>query len=260
MLVKTGILQIQPQYVQGDAWGKLAQREGVFYETIEYSMPQAMADPLFPVAARKWYRDSGRVKSLHGAFIDVNPASGDPAFRQLSRTRCHESCQLARELGASHAVFHSSCFPFLREAYLNHWAVMCAEFYTELAQKYDLMICVENCQDVDPEPLCALMDQVTDERVRVCLDIGHVNYSRTPLEDWFDRLGAYIAYLHLSDNMGKFDDHLPLGGGTVDWKLADSLWRQLNRETLITLEVGGIREVEQSLAYLKQRGYFGTEG
>lgn len=258
--MKNSILQIQPQYEQGDVWREFVRREGLFYEAIEFSMPQTVTDPLFSAAAQEWYRDSRRVKSLHGAFIDINPASGDPAFRQLSRTRCHESCQLARELGASHAVFHSSCFPFLRETYLDHWAVMCAEFFTELAQKYDLMICVENSQDVDPAPLCALMDQVTDERVRVCLDIGHANYSRTPLEDWFDRLGAYIGYLHLSDNMGKFDDHLPLGRGTVDWKLADSLWRQLDREMPITLEVGGIGGVEQSLAYLKQRGYFGTEG
>lgn len=237
--MKKNMFQIQPQYAQTEEWEEIAQREELFYEPVEFFMPQVLMDPLLMDTVQEWYRNSGRVRSLHGAFVDVNPASGDPAFRQLSRERCHESCLLAKELGASHVVLHSSCFPFLRGAYLEHWASVCAEFYTELSQQYDLMICVENSQDIDPTPLCDLMKRVTDERVGVCLDIGHANYSGTPIEEWFDRLGGQISYLHLSDNMGKFDDHLPLGMGTIDWKRIDSLWRGLKRRMPITLEVGG---------------------
>lgn len=257
--MKKSILQIQPQYAQNEDWEAIAQREGLFYEPVEFFMPQVLMDPLLRDTVREWYRSSGRVTSLHGAFVDVNPASGDPAFRQLSRERCHESCLMAKELGASHVVLHSSCFPFLRGTYLEHWAAVCAEFYTELAQKYDLMICVENSQDVDPTPLWSLMERAKDTRVCVCLDIGHANYSDAPIEAWFDRLADRIAYLHLSDNMGKFDDHLPLGDGSADWKRADALWRQLNRGTPMTLEVGGIQGVAQSLTYLKRNGFFGME-
>lgn len=257
--MKKSILQIQPQYAQFEEWTEIAQRENLFFEAIEFFMPQVMMDPPLMDAVQAWYQSSGRVTSLHGAFIDVNPASGDPSFRKFSQERCHESCRIAKQLGASRVVLHSSCFPFLRGAYLEHWATVSAEFYTQLAAQYDLMVCVENSQDVDTTPLCALMKRITDKRVRVCLDIGHANYSQVPIEEWFDRLGDKIAYLHLSDNMGKFDDHLPLGEGRIDWKLADSFWRQLNREIPITLEVGGIKGVEKSIAYLKQNGLFGME-
>lgn len=257
--MRKSILQIQPQYAQIEEWTAIAQREDLFYEPIEFFMPQVLMDPLLMDTVQEWYLNSGRVRSLHAAFMDVNPASGDPAFRQLSKERCHESCMIAKRLGASHVVLHSSCFPFLRGAYLDRWAAVCAEFYTELARQYDLMICVENSQDVDTTPLCALMKRVTDRSVRVCLDIGHANYSQTPIEEWFDQLAEQIAYLHLSDNMGRFDDHLPLGDGEIDWKLADGLWRQLNRETPVTLEVGTIKGVEKSLAYLKRNGFFGKE-
>ncbi len=257
--MKKNIFQIQPQYAQIEEWTAIAQREELFYEPVEFFMPQVLMDPLLMDAVQEWYRNSGRVTSLHGAFVDVNPASGDPAFRKLSRERCHESCLLAKNLGASHVVLHSSCFPFLRGAYLDHWAAVCGEFYTELAQQYDLKICVENSQDVDTTPLFSLMKRVAEERVCVCLDIGHANYSDTPIEAWFDQLGDRIAYLHLSDNMGKFDDHLPLGDGAIDWKMTDHLWHQLNRKMPITLEVGGIKGVERSLAYLKRNGFFGIE-
>lgn len=257
--MKKSILQIQPQYAQSEEWAAIAQQEGLFYEPVEFFMPQVLKDPLITDTVKAWYRSSGRVKSLHGAFVDVNPASGDPLFQQISMDRCHESCRLAKDLGADYVVFHSSCFPFLRGAYLDHWAAVCAKFYTELARQYNLMICVENSLDVDTTPLCALMNRVTDGRVGVCLDIGHANYSNAPMEAWFDQLGDHIAYLHLSDNMGKFDDHLPLGEGTVNWKQIDDLWRKLNRETPVTLEVGGIKGVEKSLAYLKQNSFFETE-
>lgn len=257
--MKKSRFQIQPQYAQSEEWTEIAQREGLFYEPVEFFMPQVLMDPLLMGAVQEWYRSSGRVTSLHGAFVDVNPASGDPAFRQLSRERCHESCLLAKELGATHVVLHSSCFPFLRGAYLEHWAAVCGEFYTELARQYDLMICVENSQDIDPTPLRKLMKRAEDARVCVCLDIGHANYSQAAMGAWFDQLRDWIAYLHLSDNMGQFDDHLPIGEGTIDWKLADTLWRQLDRRMPITLEVGGIQGVEQSLTYLKRNGFFGIE-
>lgn len=259
-LLHAPLLQIQPQFSHGAQWGELAAREGLYYEPIEFVMPPAQDDPTYCEQARTWYLDSGRVRSFHGAFIDVNPASGDPAFQALSRQRCRESCALAAALGAERIVFHSSAFPFLRGAYLNSWAAACGAFYMGLASEYGLVVCVENSMDLDPEPLCALLRESPGERVQVCLDIGHARYARAPLEVWFDRLGDRIGCLHLSDNLGQFDDHLPLGDGIVDWALADSLWRQLEHSVPLTLEVGGIPGVERSLTYLKQYGYFGLGG
>ena len=252
------MIQVQPQYAQKAQWEALALREDLSYEALELSMPPLLGGDW--EECRDWYRASGRTRALHGAFIDVNPASGDPAFRELSRQRCRESCALAQALGAEYVVFHSSAFPFLRGAYLSRWAGVCAEFYGELAERYGLSVCVENSMDLDPEPLCALLKEASAAQVKVCLDIGHAHYARAPLEEWFDSLGEHIGYLHLSDNHGQFDDHLPLGAGSVNWALADRLWRQLGRRIPMTLEVGGITGAEQSLAYLKQHGYFGLGG
>ena len=69
-------------------------------------------------------------------------------------------------------------------------------------------------------------------------------------------MGEYIEYLHLSDNKGEFDDHLPLGEGVVDWKLADALYRKLGRNLPMTLEVGGIEGVKKSLRYMENNGLF----
>lgn len=256
MNTKSNLLQIQPQYALFEQWAALSQEEGLFYEVLEFYSPPSISDVELHPTLEEWYRTSGRATSVHGAFIDVNPASGDPAFKELSRRRCRESCQLAKALGAEHVVLHGSCFPFLRGVYLDSWVAQCADFYTQLAEEYDLAIHIENSQDVDTTPLARLMQRIEDKRVSVCLDIGHANYSLAPIEQWFDDLGEYIRYLHLSDNLGHFDDHLPIGAGAIDWAKTDALWRKLQRPTPMTLEVGGIPGVKKSLAFLREHDYF----
>ena len=250
-------LQIQPIFEQREQWQALAERENLFYEALEPSMPQMVNGNTLLEWCCGWLRRSGRTKSLHGAFIDINVASGDPMARALSQRRCRESCSEAVMSGAKNVVFHSSCFPYLRGAYLDNWAGLCADFYQSLAEGYQMNIFVENSFDLDPQPIAALMRRVTDPRVGVCLDFGHAHYSRAPIRDWFDALGDRIGYLHLSDNNGSFDEHLPLGRGTVDWEEASALWQTLGRDVLMTLEVGGSDGVEESLRYLKEHKLFG---
>ena len=252
------LIRIQPAGAERERWARLAEREGFSYELIElYQPPLLCGTDKAQRRCADWYINSGRVHSVHGAFIGVDPASGDDSIRAISQLRCFDSCGLAQKLGAKQVIFHVSCCTFLRGAYLENWANVCADFYTRLADSFPgLTLCIENSQDVDTTPLEALM-QRTDERVQVCLDLGHAHYSGTPIEEWFERLGDSLACLHLSDNNGRFDDHLPLGEGTICWKEADSLYRALGRTLPLTLEVGGLEGVKRSVSYLRENSYFG---
>lgn len=251
------LLQIQPVHTSRDLWSRFAEDEGLSYEVLELSVAPALNESGLFEQTREWYRASGRAGSLHGNFIDVNPASGDIRYRELSRARCRDSCETALYVGAENVVFHCSCFPFLRGGYLEWWAALCAEFYEELVEQYDLNIFIENSPDIDPGPIKALMEVISNKRIGVCLDLGHVNYSHTPLAGWFDKLGDRIGYIHLSDNMGTYDDHMTLGTGTVDWAEADRLWRSLGKRTPFTLEVGNLESVKTSVDFLRSGGYFG---
>lgn len=250
-------LQIQPLCRDGAAWQAFAREEDLRYEVLELSCPPALNDDAARRFAMDWYGESGRVSALHGAFIDVNVASGDAVVRRISRQRYRESCRQAVALGADYIVFHASAEPFLRGNYLDNWADACADFFTQLVQEFPLTLCVENSADLDPQALAALMARVDPRQIGVCLDIGHAHYSHASVAQWFDTLGDHIRYLHLSDNGGHFDDHLPLGDGTVDWVEADALWRQLHRSVPITLETGGMDSVRRSLAYLRKLELFG---
>ena len=252
-------LQLQPQYQWRREWEAIAEREGLSYEVQDLFAPPALNESRLFERYKDWYLRSGRTTSVHGAYIDVNPGSGDALFRELSRRRCRESCALAKELGAENIVFHSSCVPFLRGAYLENWAQACARFYEELASEYDVHLFIENSQDIDAKPIKELMLRTKDPRIGVCLDIGHACYSRCSLDQWTQELGAWIGYMHLSDNWGLFDDHIPLGEGIAQLEEADRFWRESGRTMYMTLEVGGPEGAEQSLRYLKKHGLFGMD-
>lgn len=256
----TMYLQLQPQIADLEQWVTLAQQENAVFEMMEPSVISGIGDFGKRQQTTEQYRKTGIAKSVHGAFIDVNPASGDPDFRKLSRQRCRESCEIAAALGAGNLVLHSSAFPFLRGGYLENWVAGCASFYEELAAGYPVKIHIENAQDVDPVPLRKLMESVHSDRIGVCLDIGHAHYSRASLDQWFDELGEWIQYLHLSDNMGEFDDHLPLGQGSIDWEQVNRLWKALGREIPITLETGNLDATKESIGFLRIHQYFGLEG
>ena len=202
-------LQIQPGFASGDIWMSLAEEEHAFFEVLELSLAPYLEETEETRTCRQWYRESGRARSVHGAFADVNPASGDERFRELSRRRCIESCALAEQIGAGNVVFHSSCATFLRGTYMDQWAGLCADFYEELADRSGLNLWIENSQDIDAHPLRELMKRIRDPRIGICLDLGHANYSRMCMEEWFEILGDRIGYLHLSDNFGYYDDHVP---------------------------------------------------
>lgn len=71
------------------------------------------------------------------------------------------------------------------------------------------------------------------------LDIGHANlqvpHNTTPeiLQAW----GSRLRHVHLHDNRGHHDDHLPLGAGTVDVPSAVRELKNCGYDGTITLEV-----------------------
>ena len=52
----------------------------------------------------------------------------------------------------------------------------------------------------------------------VCLDTGHAYYSAESPAHFARKLGSYLQVLHVHDNDGRLDQHLPPTFGYIDWK------------------------------------------
>ena len=133
-----------------------------------------------------------------------------------------------------------------------------------LLEKARTAIAVENMWFNDWELIEALLARYPSERLGICYDSGHGNANINNQLDALERNKKRLIALHLHDNDGSSDQHLPPYSGTVDWnRLAgiiatSSYTRPMSFETTINntpFRVEGLTPVqhpyEARLAFAK---------
>lgn len=196
--------------------------------------------------------------SFHGVFQDVTIHSSDKQIVEVSRERVFTNLEVARQLGATHVVFHGGFNPLIKDDYyLTNWVERQASFWTEALDRYPITVLVENTWEPNPDGLRKLLDQVRSPRLKICFDVAHAHvYSKVPMAEWFRVLGKDITYIHLSDNYGDKDQHSELGSGNIDWKEFTHLVDEQGVEPEVVFELVTLDHTEKSLQYMKDNGVY----
>ena len=74
------------------------------------------------------------------------------------------------------------------------------------------------------------------------LDVGHAHLNRRPTEpnrteELLAAFGDRLAHVHVSDNFGLDDLHLPLGAGSIDWPSVVGALKRAGWDDTVTLEI-----------------------
>ena len=100
-----------------------------------------------------------------------------------------------------------------------------------VAREQGVRLVLENT----PDTMWALdlaLDKIGDDpgktNLGICIDVGHAYISqdagREPIKNYIERYKGQLVHLHLHDNFGDDDEHLPIKDGSIDWQnLADTL-------------------------------------
>jgi sugar phosphate isomerase/epimerase len=72
--------------------------------------------------------------------------------------------------------------------------------------------------------------------VGACLDTGHAHLAGE-MDVIVQKLSGHLTMLHVNDNRGDWDAHLPPGEGTIDWKKLISHLRRSNFQGPLVLEL-----------------------
>jgi len=84
----------------------------------------------------------------------------------------------------------------------------------------------------------AVFSQIVSDRLKFVLDVAHTSFHESDAAlKFIDKFYEKLAHVHLSDNLGQRDDHLPLGAGRVDYKTPIRELRNKGYDKTITLEV-----------------------
>jgi sugar phosphate isomerase/epimerase len=209
--------------------------------------------PLFRSIADKLHERGCRI-TLHGPFWDLCPGSSDTLIRQVSQSRLHQLFDVVEVFRPVQVVCHTGFDPrhhgsdhdSYLERSLTIWEPLVAR-----AEMAGVPLLLENVWEYGPELHGELLAALNSPYCRFCLDVGHQHsFSKTPLSSWVEALGDYLHEIHVHDNSGILDEHLPVGRGTIDFALLFGLLRSKTIHPLLTLEPHREEHLVESLAGL----------
>lgn len=154
--------------------------------------------------------------SVHAPFLDLVVVSPDKLIREAARIRHEKALNAAFLLSADSYVIHTGYNPLIKnERYDNGFVQRLLSFwlpYADRSFEHGLTFCFENVWDKDPFLLSEIVQKASHPSIKALFDNGHALISsQLNSEEWIKHLGASIFALHLHDNRGDTDSHLPLG-------------------------------------------------
>lgn len=193
---------------------------------------------------------------IHGPFTEIIPASIDHRAVELGMTRLNEAYAFAEKLGVKRMIVHTGYVPLL---YFRQWHLEKSLYFWKsfMADKPDdFQICIENVFEEEPTVMRELAESIDDNRIKLCLDVGHANAVTLPdceIFDWIRVMGPHIAHFHLHNNNGHEDLHAPLPEGTMDMKrVLECIEAYCPAEATFTIES---RTCASSVKWLEEQGF-----
>lgn len=195
--------------------------------------------------------DAGLQITFHAPFMDLRPGALDDKIRKISVDRIKQVFELAQYFRpvkiVCHASFDERYYVFGDELWLESSIKTWKELIA-LAEDHQTVIALENVYEKNPDILHRLFDALSSDRMCFCFDTGHFNvFSYEPLSVWLKAMGKYIGHLHLHDNFGKLDEHLPPGNGTFPFEELFKFLRSIKANPTMTLEAHNLNNLLQSL-------------
>ncbi len=157
--------------------------------------------------------------TVHAPFSDINIASLNRAIRLASVTEVASCIRVGASLGIGSFVLHPGRCTLLSHGERERSFLLARESLkslSALATSLGVSILVENASGTDAIGSSAReMKMLTaGTRAGICLDISHASLDGSLNE--FIAEGDSIGMVHLSDNDGRSDGHLPVGTGSLD--------------------------------------------
>ena len=191
---------------------------------------------------------------FHAPFAELAPCAIDPRARELARLRYRQAIEIAQRLGINCIVIHGGYIPlvYFPETYVEKSICFWREFLQIVP--YDFTIALENVMEPDPAMLVEIVSEINDERLGLCLDVGHANCptSTLPPLEWISPMAPYLKHMHIHNNSGRHDTHNCLDDGTIPIREILDKTLELCPEATFTIEN---MYCERSLEWLHSQGF-----
>lgn len=194
--------------------------------------------------------------TFHAPFMDLNPGAADEKVREITTFRFGQVLDLVPLFHPRAIVLHPGYDRWRYDDDVDLWlenSLLTWKPLVERAESASVPMALENVFEEKPEILRRLLKEINSPFLGYCLDAGHGNlFSQVPLEEWVEVLGSRLMEIHLHDNHGEADDHLPLGQGNIDFSSLFSLLKKKKVQPIYTIEPHEIAHLQPSLKALEK--------
>ena len=160
--------------------------------------------------------------SIHAPFYDINIASVNPGILKESLRQLKKIIGWTDYLPADRIILHTgktvSQSEFVMEKVREIIFNSIEELIEEAVSK-NIELLIENIglnkYDFDNN-IEELKNIINKFDLNMCLDVGHANIAWGN-ETNIREMAKHVRQLHVSDNFGEYDQHLPVGDGNIDW-------------------------------------------
>lgn len=168
---------------------------------------------------------TGLQLSIHLPFSDMNLASLNPGILAEIMRQMKKHLELASglaEIAVLHPGYLSPYGARLPDKCLQT-SIRCIRELCDFAADQDMVIAVENMPHLpqifgrQPDEMLDILGQVDRRNAGMTLDLGHAN-TMGLVDEFLGRCLDRVVHIHIHDNHGGHDEHLPLGEGSIDWK------------------------------------------
>jgi sugar phosphate isomerase/epimerase len=186
--------------------------------------------------------------SFHAPFAErIDITSPDAGQRGASVQELIRACEAAAELGCGHMVLHpgperegrppeEEFLERMRHAAesLNLVAARCCELGVRLLLENMLAhLLFGHVRD-----MMYLLGEIRTCDVGACLDTGHAHLAGE-MDIVIQKLSGHLQMVHINDNHGDWDAHLPPGQGGIDWPRVYQELRRVDFHGVLVLELHG---------------------
>ncbi len=194
--------------------------------------------------------------SMHLPFSDMNLAGLNPGIHGEVMRQMKYYLDMASEL-VEVAVLHPGYLsPYGSKLPEKSWdtCIESIQILCDHSADMGITIAVENMPNFHkifgryPSEMLDILKQVGRDNVGMTLDVGHAN-TMGLLDEFVVKCKNKLSHMHIHDNNGARDEHLPLGQGNIDWKkLMGSLSGYKGR---MVTEMGSLDEGRHCVEFLK---------
>lgn len=161
-------------------------------------------------------------------------------IREISMSELKRSINFFQALGVKKITIHPFYKGLKKEKDLINENIKILRELVDYSKNKNIIIMLENF--IWPFESAGAISKIVKAvpELYLHLDIGHLNLEGDPVKmtaSFFHRFGDKILHIHMHDNLGETDQHLPLGCGDVEWEKIIKILKLYNYNESVTLEV-----------------------